>query len=236
MRRSFLLLPGLCMLLLVAPACEPIEGDAAAYFALTLTPLGGFAPLASAARLEEPAAGAVSLRYGRITVDDDNAVNNIGISGDFGAGAGRLGITAGAATCSGCDPLIMLGADWTTPLLRRSSSDGSFGLGLTTAVGAGIPTENDADGVALSGSLGLPLSMIAGNPTGLRVIPYITPAVGFGALTGDDGASDVRLMLGGGIGIVSASGYGVSAGVQKVFIDGGEAVLGVALTIGGRKR
>jgi hypothetical protein len=41
-------------------------------------------------------------------------------------------------------------------------------------------------------------------------------------------------MLGGGIGILAANGLGVSAGVQKVFIDGGEAVFGLTLTIGGR--
>ena len=174
MRRSFLLLP----LLLVAPACEELEGDAAAYFALALTPPGGFAPLATAGRVGEPAAGAVSLRYGRISGDGEEAVNNIGVTADFGTGAGRLGITAGAATCSGCDPIIMLGADWTTPLLRRSMTDASLSLGLTTGVGAGIPTADDADGVAMSGSLGLPLSMIAGSSTGLRVIPYITPAGG----------------------------------------------------------
>jgi hypothetical protein len=232
MRRAFLLLP----LLLVAPACEELEGDAAAYFALALTPPGGFAPLATAGRVGEPAAGAVSLRYGRISGDGEEAVNNIGVTADFGTGAGRLGITAGAATCSGCDPIIMLGADWTTPLLRRSMTDASLSLGLTTGVGAGIPTADDADGVALSGSLGLPLSMIAGSSTGLRVIPYITPAVGFGALTGEGGASDVRPMLGGGVAVVAPNGFAVSGGVQKVFVDGGDAVLGVALTIGGRKR
>jgi hypothetical protein len=235
MRRSFPLPPASSMLLLLT-ACEPIEGDVAAYFALATTPPGGFAPIASAAQAGERAGRSLSLRYGRISVEDDDAVNNIGVTGDFGAGTGRLGITAGAATCNGCDPVIMLGADWTTPLLRRSTSDGSLGLGLTAAVGAGIPTADDADGFALSGSLGLPLSMIAGDPARLRVIPYITPAVGFGALTGDGGASDVRPMLGGGVGVVAAGGFGVSAGVQKVFVDGGEAVFGVALTIGGRQR
>lgn len=234
MRRSFLLTPASSLLLLLT-ACEPLEGDVAAYFALATTPTGGFPPIASAARTGERAGGSLSLRYGRISVEDDDAVNNIGVTGDFGAGAGRLGLTAGAATCSGCDPVIMLGMDWTTPLLRRPTSDGSLDLGLTAAVGAGIPTADDADGFALSGSLGLPLSMIAGDPARLRVIPYVTPAVGFGALTGDGGASDVRVMLGGGIG-VAASGFGVSAGVQKVFVDGGDAVFGVSLTIGGRKR
>ncbi len=235
MRRSFLL-PRALFMLLVVTACEPLEGDVAAYFALATTPPGGFAPIANAARAGERADRSLSLRYGRISVEDDDAVNNIGVTGDFGAGAGRLGITAGAATCSDCDPLIMLGTDWTTPLLRRSMIDGSLGLGLTAAVGIGIPTSDDTEGVALSGSLGLPLSMIAGDPARLRVIPYITPAVGFGALTGDDGASDVRLMLGGGIGVAAARGVEISAGVQKVFVDEGKAVLGISLTIGGGTR
>jgi hypothetical protein len=234
MRRTFLLLPMLPALLLGRPALAQSEGDAAAYFALTLTPTGAFAPVARAAWLEQAAGSALSLRYGRVSYGEGDNIHNVGISGDFGAGRGRVGVTAGAVTCSACDAVLMFGADWTTPLVRRGSTDGTFGVGFALAAGAGIPTAEGADGLALSGSVGLPLIIIAGNPDGLRAIPYVTPAIGFGTLTGDGGASGVRPMLGAGVGIVAANGIGVSAGVQKVFIDGGEAVLGLSLTIGGR--
>jgi hypothetical protein len=70
----------------------------------------------------------------------------------------------------------------------------------------------------------------------VRVIPFVTPAVGFGALTGDNGDSGIRPMLGGGVGIVAANGFGISAGFQKVFIDEGETVIGLAITLGRRSR
>ena len=234
MRPAFLLLPVLSAVLLGSPAPAQSEGDAAAYFALTLTPTGAFVPVARVAWLEPPASSAFSFRYGRLSYGEDENIHNIGVSGDFSAGRGRLGITAGAVTCSGCDAIIMFGADWTTRLVRRTSSTGTFGVGLTTTAGVGIPTAEGADGVALSGSLGLPVSIVAGQSGGLRAIPYVTPAIGFGSITGEGGTGGVRPMLGAGVGIVAGNGIGLNAGVQKVFIDDGAAVIGLSLTIGGR--
>lgn len=231
MKRASLLWIALAAVVFVSPVHAQDEGDATAYLALSFTSTGGFVPLPSAARLGEPG-GAWSLRYGQFSFDDDDAFHNVGVSGDFRAGAGRASLTGGAMVCSGCDPLIMLGADWTTPLTRSVSESGTFTVGLTTAGGVGIPTSDGADGVALSASLGLPLSMIAGQSDGLRVVPFLTPAVGFGAATGDDGASGVRPMLGGGVGLVAASGLSVSAGFQKIFIEGGETIIGLAITFG----
>ena len=233
MKRALLLLPALAMTLVAERARAQNDGDVAAYFALILTPVGGFAPLASVAQ-PEGGTGGISLRYGRLSYEDDDATHMFGVSGGARAGSGRLGFTGGVATCDGCDAVIMLGADWTTPLVRRTSPSGTLGVGLTTGIGAGIPTAEGADGIALSLSLGLPLSLVAGNPQGLRAVPFVTPGIGFGILTGDDGESGVRPMLGGGIGIIAANGLGLSAGVQKVFLEGGEAVFGLTLTIGGR--
>ncbi|MDQ4080286.1 MAG: hypothetical protein M3125_05955 [Gemmatimonadota bacterium] len=230
MKRASLLWIGLAMVVSMRPVHAQDYGDFAAYIALSFTSTGGFVPLPTAARMGE-AGGAISIRYGQFSFDDDAAFHNIGVSGDFRAGAGRLGITGGALVCSGCDPIIMLGGDWTALLTQSVSETGTFSVGLTTAAGVGIPTE-DADGVFASASLGLPLSMIAGKADGLRVVPYVTPAVGFGAITGDGGDSGIRPMLGGGLGIVAASGLGISAGFQKVFIEDGETIIGLAVTFG----
>jgi hypothetical protein len=235
MNRASLLCMGLMALVAVSPMEAQDEGDIAAYFALSFTSTGGFVPLPTAMRMGEPG-GAMSVRYGQFSFEDDDAFHNIGVSGDFRAGTGRLGITGGAMVCSGCDPIIMLGADWTAPLVRSVSEAGTLAVGLTTSAGVGIPTSDGADGVALSASLGLPLSMIAGESGALRVVPYLTPAFGFGSLTGDGGDSGVRPMLGGGVGLVATSGFGVSAGFQKVFIEDGETVIGLAVTFGGRAR
>ena len=235
MKRASLLWMGLAAVVCVSPAQAQDEGDVTAYLALSITSTGGFVPLPTAARMGQPG-GAMSVRYGHFSFDDEDALHNVGVSGDFRAGRGRVGITGGAVICDGCDPLIMLGADWTTPLSQTVSEAGTFVVGLTTAGGVGIPTGDGADGVALSASLGLPLSMIAGESGAVRVIPYISPAVGFGTITEEGSDSGVRPMLGGGVGIVAANGLGVSAGFQKVFIDEGETVIGLAITFGSRRR
>ncbi|MGQ0715647.1 MAG: hypothetical protein ACT4PJ_18265 [Gemmatimonadaceae bacterium] len=168
--------------------------------------------------------------------DDGDALHNVGLSAEFPAGAGRLGLTGGAVVCGACEALILPGGDWTMPLVRRAAGDGTFVVGLNTAFGAGLPTSDDGGGVLLSGSLGLPLSMIAGSRDGLRAVPFVMPAIGVGAAIGDDSASGVRPMLGGGIGVIAASGFGVTAGFQKVFIEDGEAIIGLAFTVGGASR
>lgn len=234
MKRASLLWIGLAMVVSMRPVHAQEDSDFAAYIALSFTSTGGFVPLPTAARMGE-AGGAMSIRYGQFSFDDDDAFHNVGLSGDFRAGSGRLGLTGGAMICSGCDPLIMVGADWTAPLTQSVSETGNFVVGLTTAAGVAIPTE-DADGILASASLGLPLSMIAGKADGLRVIPYVTPAVGYGAITGEGGDSGIRPMLGGGVGIVAAGGLGVSAGFQKVFIEDGETIIGLAVTFGRSRR
>jgi hypothetical protein len=36
------------------------------------------------------------------------------------------------------------------------------------------------------------------------------------------------------LGLISQAGFGVTAGFQRVFVDDGETVIGLAMTIGGR--
>jgi hypothetical protein len=209
------------------------SGDAAAYLALTTTPTAAFAPIASPVRFGEMGGGAVSFRYGQLSLETDHAIHHWGLTADFPASTGRVGVTLGAATCDGCDALIMLGADWAKPLVRRSSDEGAVGIGLASALGLGLPT-TDGDGFLLSGSLGLSFSAVGGKAGGPRIIPYVTPGVGFGTLTGDDGASGIRPMVAGGLGFAAANGFGASAGFQHVPLEGGQMVVGVAVTIGGR--
>lgn len=225
---SFLLVP-----ISSVPAGAQSEGDAAAYLALTTTPTAAFPPIASPGRFGEAGNGALSFRYGQLSLETGDAIRNVGLTADFSASTGRVGVTLGAATCDGCDALIMLGVDWTRPLVRRSSDEGAVGIGLATALGFGLPTA-DSDGFLLSGSLGLSFSVVGGKAGGPRIIPYVTPGVGFGTLTGDEGASGVRPMVAGGLGFAAARGFGVSAGFQSVPMEGGQMVVGVAVTIGGR--
>jgi hypothetical protein len=218
---------------LSSPVAAQSQGDAAAYLALTTTPTAAFVPIASPVRFGEPGSNALSFRYGQLSLETGDAIRNLGLTADFAASTARVGITLGAATCDVCDALIMLGMDWGTPLVRRSSDEGAVAIGLATALGFGLPTA-DTDGFLLSASLGVSFSAVGGKAGGPRIIPYVTPGIGFGTLTGDDGASGIRPMIAGGLGFAAAKGFGVSAGFQNVPIEGGQAVVGVAVTIGGR--
>jgi hypothetical protein len=227
------LLSLLIVLVAPRPAAAQSNGDAAAYLALTTTPTAAFAPIASSVRFGEAGGGAVSFRYGQLSLETGGAIHNLGLTADFPASTGRVGVTLGAASCDGCEALIMLGADWTRPLVRRSSGEGAVGIGLASALGFGLPTA-DSDGFLLSGSLGVPFSIVGGKGGGPRIIAYITPGVGLGTLTGDDGGSGIRPMIAGGLGFAAPKGFGASAGFQNVPIEGGQMVVGVAVTIGGR--
>lgn len=235
MRRALLLSLPLAVLSSLPAAAQiqidPIDGDEAAYLALTATPAAAFAPVGYPVRFGEPGGPALSFRYGHVSLA--NTVRNLGLTGDFPASSGRVGVTLGAAICDGCDPLIMLGGEWATPLVRRSSEEGAVAISLATAVGFGLPT-TDAEGFALASSLGLSFSAVGGKANGPWIIPYVTPGLGFGLLTGDEGGSGIRPMIGGGLGFAAAQGFGVSAGFQSVPVEGGEMVVGLAVTIGRR--
>ena len=215
------------------PAAAQSDGAAAAYIALTTTPTAAFPPIASPERFGEAGGGALSFRYGQLSLETGDPIRNVGLTADFPASSGRVGVTLGAVTCKGCDALIMLGVDWATPLVRRSSDEGAVAIGLTSALGFGLPS-GGSDGFLLSGSLGASFSLVGGKAGGPRFLSYVTPGFGFGTLTGSDGASGVRPMVAGGLGFAAARGFGVTAGFQKVPIEGGQVVVGVAVTIGGR--
>src|SRR5690348_14579852 len=87
-------------------------GDVAAYVALTLSPVGAFAPFPPP--LADPRRGAFVFRYGHIDFGS-SSLNNFGIGGDLNAGPGRLGLTIGGTTCDGCDGNILGGVDYTVP-------------------------------------------------------------------------------------------------------------------------
>ena len=81
-----------------------------------------------------------------------------------------------------------------------------------------------------------PFTLVSGQNGGTRVIPYVTPAIGVGTATADVDVGGSRAMLGGGIAIITAGGLGISAGFQKIFIEDGETVIGLAVALGRRAR
>lgn len=231
MRKALVVSLVLSWLALASPARSQDEGDVIAYFALLATPTGGFVPLPTGAQLSPPE-GALSLRYGHFSFGGDDAIHAVGLTAQFRSAGGLIGLTGGARLCGGCDPTILLGLDWTVTLSRTNFSDAALVVALAPALGIGILTSENANGGFLSAALGAPFTLVTGQRGGLRVIPYVTPAIGIGTATADVDLGGARPIVGGGIAIITAGAVGVSAGFQKVFIDGGDSVIGLALSFG----
>ncbi|HEX5438461.1 MAG TPA: hypothetical protein VFW98_15015 [Gemmatimonadaceae bacterium] len=207
------------------------------YLALVNTPTAGVVPVARQWMLAEPRTGTgVDVQYGRIADDDDHFDDLVGgVSLPFAQGHADVAIQGGffLPSCSGegCDPEFVASAAVEGSLLRSSTPNALLNVGLAGRLGFGKP----ADATALSASVGLPISVAVGRAGGVQLVPFITPAFGWGRLSGGgDSESGTRLMLGGGLGVMNGkSGLGVNVGIQKVFIDGGRTVFGAGITWSG---
>ena len=104
-------------------------------------------------------------------------------------------------------------------------------IGLNSEAGFGIRSGLTA--FSLTG--GVPVALVSGPPS-VRIAPFITPGIGFGRVSGNgDSVNGTRFMLGGGVTFQSMrTGVGATVGFQKAFIQNGETMLGVSLTLGAK--
>jgi hypothetical protein len=108
--------------------------------------------------------------------------------------------------------------------LGAEPSAATLTIGLNGELGFGKPE----GGTIWSATAGLPVALVAGAGSGLRLAPFLTPAFGFGYVTGQgESESGTRMLLGGGVGIMGANRFGVSVGFQKVFIEDGQTTIGI---------
>ena len=144
------------------------------------------------------------------------------------------------------------------PAMTGTSSEG-FAASLVVSLGASTndvveveyedlfdPTMSgriEMKGRSLSGAVGVPLSFVA-RSEGIVVIPHLTPRIGYGhgkmdvdiSVGGiedqmESSGGTFRPMLGAGVDILFAnSGFGAGFGIQRVFADEGEMVLGINLS------
>ena len=205
------------------------EGDIAAYFALSLTPVGAL-PLTARSTMFDarPAPTSFTARYG-----NQQDLHNFGIGGDFRAGAsGRASVTLGLVTCDGCEGTLMVGADYIAPLVRSAIGTGatptSFTVALNPSVGFARPMEGE--GTALAASVGLPIAVAMGDASS-RVAAFVSPGMAFGLLSGSgESESGTRPMLGGGIG-VRFGRMTISGSAQKIFIEEGDVQFGLGIAV-----
>ena len=233
------------LLALVAASALPLplaaqsEDDVSAYFTLVGTPPGALPVVLSNPMLNRPmTVPNFSVRYGHISTASAS-FNNFGATLGIPAGTkAEFGLTAGyqAISCDGgCNGHFIGGANaegrLTSTTIGTGSDAAQLTIGLNGEFGFGKPEGTTL--VSLAG--GVPIALVAGGPS-IKIAPFLRPAIGWGRESTDVGShSGTRFLLGGGVTFQSmTSGVGANIGFQKVFINGGDTVIGVALIFGAR--
>jgi hypothetical protein len=208
-----------------------------AYQVLIETPTAGLPPVLSNAMLDLPMrAPDVAVRLGHISMNRVG-VNMIGAT--LGIPAGRqatIGFTAGYQGCGGgpCDAHPVAGARAEGRLGSSLLGTGVDAFRLTVGLNGEIGFGHSSGSSLVSLSGGVPVALVAGGPT-LKIAPFLTPALGWGRMSAGGSLSATRLMLGGGVTVMSTTtGISANFGFQKVFIDGGNTMFGVNLVFGFR--
>lgn len=154
-----------------------------------------------------------------------------------------------------CKKTIMGQLSGILPLINARVGDqgARFDIGLEGTAGFGTGDLIEAtfdDGftvqrleVSLTGlsvTMGAPIALTV-PATSFSIAPFITPRVGYGRATAevtdssdpslDEKATEggMRFLLGGGVALLFTSGLSLSLGFQKVFVDGGDATMGLGL-------
>lgn len=218
----------------VGSAMGQSEGSGIAYLALVGTPTAGVAPVARQWMLAEPRAGVgADVQWGHVSADGGNLDTFTGgVTIPIAAGRGDLGLSAGyfkpSCDFGSCAGNFVAGAAAEGRVMQSQMQSATFTMGLSGQVGFAKPS----GGTLWSAAAGVPLSIAFGSKSGLQVVPFVTPAFGVGGASGGgDSRGGSRVMLGGGIGLLSASnGLGFNVGAQKVFINGGKMVFGAGFS------
>lgn len=226
-----ILTPGLIALAVsVGPAAAQSVGDAAAYTALVLTPTAGVAPAPRAWMTDQPQRTAgIGANWGHIAAaggNIDTFVADVTIPFTRGDVALQMGYLA--TSCAVCEGHFVAGATVEGSVYQLALSEHArFGIGLRAQAGVGVPS----GGTLWSGTFGIPLSLSASGSGQLRIVPFVTPAIGVGRVSGGgDSETGSRFMLSGGIGLLNIGrGINLHVGVHKVFIDRGKAVFGAGI-------
>lgn len=219
------------------PAAGQNVHDFSAWIAMMSTPYGSMPPVVTR-RMAGQSSGIAStssfeLRYGRFSFAGDNdAVHTGGVGARFGA----LGIVVGYQGCSRCDGAFMAGADYEGIVVQRLlAGNGArtlFTLGLRPAVGFGRSIGSGPDVSAISATLDAPVSVAVPVGRSARMVPFISPGVGVGALRGNrDSDSGTRGSIAFGAALVDlAPGLALNLSWRHVFLEQAPTTIGVALS------
>lgn len=224
-----------------AQAQGPSVGDLAGYVALSATPVGAMTPVVSSAMLGRIAKGySVTGQYGHLS-DNGAGFNSFGASVSMPLSGFSLGGSLGfmSPSAQGSKSNLMLGANAETNLGAWALSEGKNANLFTMSLRGDLGWANPDDGTgtnnsitALSFSAGAPFALVLKNGD-MTWAPFVTPGLGWGRLSANGTSeSGTRFMMGAGLGVTHRNGWGVSVGMQKVFIDQGKTVFGLNLSYG----
>lgn len=250
--------------------------EAAAYAALTTTPVGALPPSMSARMINGAQSRNVGFRFhfGHMDEQGDFSRRNLAAGIDVPMGSATLGFTGGFVdyACDSeeaeefgvdldCGGAFMVGANIFAPLVTSPTAQGStssFVVGLDAAVGFSSGEVLDAsfdDGTttesinfelqSVSAAISLPVALVVRQP-GLILVPHLKPGFGYGRGTakleasdgiGEDDTEDTeggtRFLFGAGVSFLFPNqGFGLEVGMQKVFIEDGDTVIGFGITFG----
>ena len=233
----------LSLLVCAPPAAGQTAGDLRAAVALSASHIGALTPLMTPSMTgRRVGSGQLALRYG--LRDDDGLLSHaVAVSGMFEVGTNSsLTLTAGLSDdeCAGCSPSLMLGLGGD----MRVFDAGDVASGATFHVSVngdlGFAQLEPGNNSAFAFAVGAPvtMSLTTDAESGMRLVPYLTPAFGIGQvdgacpLVGTCERSGTRFLLGGGVGLWNpTTRISASLGVNQVLIEGGKAVYGVNVVV-----
>ncbi len=229
------------MLVLAGSAPAQSASDHAAYVALMRTAVAGLPPITTSTILGMHQDGAAfSVRYGNVSGGDiTGSFNNFNAAAVISnGGTSSLSLAAGASAPSAGSSALVLGIGGDTRLGDFPMSDSRNGMLLRVGLNGEFGYARPSGVTLLAGSVGLPLSLISpGSRNELHVVPFLTPALGFGDSDPETGTSrsGSKFLLGGGVGIFKpTSAVALDLAFQHVFVDGGQTEFGLGLVLGGR--
>ncbi|MDF2774105.1 MAG: hypothetical protein K0S86_3602 [Geminicoccaceae bacterium] len=264
---ALLLGSGIILASAASPAAAQSADEQSAYLAMIYTTVGGLPPLPPSTDSLGRTIGSGFVLHGRLGHTSRSygpTLNGFGVGVEFPTGRYSFGGTLAylSASCdadwagdaSECAGDIMIGGTVRATLASRP-------LGGTPASprkkGGARPRNENSLLVGVDGSLGYSprqgeqaLAIAGGVPTAivlergdLRILPFITPGVGYGRLGNVSFFEDERptahgkfvFMLGGGVGLeFGRSGMGASVGFQRVLkSSGGATQIGLGMTWSG---
>ena len=226
---------------IAAPVGAQTASEAAAYTAITLTPVGGLAPMLTNTLIDRAQNGAsLALRYGHLPSGDANVKNEAGaVTAILPVGlGGTFSLTGGVNVpdCTGCNAGLMLGVGGDYRLLGSAMGNMASSPLWTISLDGELGYAKRSDATLTSLYIGLPIALVQ-RGQGMQFVPFITPALAYGKFSADgvDISPASAMMLGGGLGIYNTdSNVIINVGAQHSFMNGARNTIGINLVLGGK--